>query len=630
MEVTEEVLSTITEVSVHLPLQTLKALSSTSSSINRFISYIEDSPQFWKNKLEILLNIELPFTGGTAYWKQLYEDYTKSVSTVRPYIEHLIANLTADGRYEHVYIALASEISFNPTIAINAAIKNYDNKSVDIIIDKVCTRPTPCASYNLRSRHALSAAIKVRNDYAFNRIIEYTQSCNTDPLAYDGLFEEAATYGHVDYMKLINESSPFSGNILNILPSNSQTRVPVLEYFLSLRIACPYKLYSYNIEPSEITIEEIQVMIDSKCVDFMSIRLENIRPEVLLILYNADIITDLNVNLLYAMLSDANILQYAIGLRPIPDTVDVNMWVKLATTRYDNDSLEVISRYVIVGEDLLLDNIGSIQLHPLKFLCWKYNITNTQLENWIMKYQGTFAPHTIHAFKHYGLSFRMIGERIAFHVNVDGIVALFDIGFPIHKFSHDILRATPESVRASMRSTLFNTDVKKDTSIYTIAPIKLTKTTKHYTRGSPALSINHYTSLIVKGKLTTAEVDWYTTRYEWLVNVPASLIENPRMQFGIQEMLHNKTNQILRGVTNNQSDVKNLQQWLLLVTKLRINVNVESSDDRVKVVLDDVVILLTNDSINTKYHGLDMFSSSGDVLTSKDQIRQRRRELLQH
>lgn len=109
-------------------------------------------------------------------------------------------------------------------------------------------------------------------------------------------------------------------------------------------------------------------------------------------------------------------------------------------------------------------------------------------------------------------------------------------------------------------------------------------------------------------------------------------------------MLANKQNQILCKLSRRNGELKDLEDWLMLVYGLRKTVtvsmieegttDVDSDDSKgILVKIDKQEIVFTYMSIYTKYNLLDAFSSTGELLTGKKKtdptiINKRRRELL--
>ena len=134
---------------------------------------------------------------------------------------------------------------------------------------------------------------------------------------------------------------------------------------------------------------------------------------------------------------------------------------------------------------------------------------------------------------------------------------------------------------------------------------------------------------IFNGKITKNTVlpDLYTNDYSWVNDLTPSMLRNTTVKKALKILAHNKAKQILRRMVHKESN-KDLLEWLELSTELGSGVRMSIVGNSTTYTYDNMRVTITDNINNSKYSGLDMFSSTGQPLTTRDQIKARRLELL--
>jgi hypothetical protein len=198
-----------------------------------------------------------------------------------------------------------------------------------------------------------------------------------------------------------------------------------------------------------------------------------------------------------------------------------------------------------------------------------------------------------------GVSLDVIGEVLAFRGNRQTLKFLKSLGYSFIGIEHDLM------IHSLLSSKNYR-NIPFDQFVEEIANNNLTK----------AVDI-----------LTSQEVELYIHDYSWIHYLTPDMLQNYIIKRLLQLLSNNKAKQILRRGTLSKTD-SDLLTWLQLSTGLGQGVNMCLSNNNITYVYNNMSVIINNDIGNSKYAGLDMFSSIGQPLTTREQIKARRLELL--
>jgi hypothetical protein len=261
--------------------------------------------------------------------------------------------------------------------------------------------------------------------------------------------------------------------------------------------------------------------------------------------------------------------------------------------RHNNDVVTAIVKHFNLSHQeqlqLLDENIHNIGTKPLLFLCHNLNLSVQDLENMIVKNRERFQARSVNAYVSAGVSLVLVGPSLALHGDESVIQALVDNRYEFRELSKFMERM--KSFYSSKKNIMT------------------------YLSGS---------SLTIPPK----DIDWYTNDHNWVASIPSNIRDNPIIQKGVKVMQSDKEIQILRRLTKGGNGVEDLKEYLTLALRLQTPVTCYRNNGEIVVTMGDTVVRLSFNSMYTKYKCLDMFSSSGEPLTTKTAIKKRRQELL--
>jgi hypothetical protein len=102
---------------------------------------------------------------------------------------------------------------------------------------------------------------------------------------------------------------------------------------------------------------------------------------------------------------------------------------------------------------------------------------------------------------------------------------------------------------------------------------------------------------------------------------------HPEIKVGAKSITHRLEKNILRGLK--KDSIEALVEYLEIAIMTNNLITSISRISKYKLEYDEqMIVKITSESLKTKYRGLDMFSSTGYPLTTRESIKARRRELL--
>jgi hypothetical protein len=430
-------------------------------------------------------------------------------------------------------------------------------------------------------------------------------------------------------------------------------------YFLAThkRFTQRFNLSDY---PIIATGEEMKAVLDSEVFNIDIVNVEYLTSDAAYLLYTTDrkafiaseyilgddrIPSDEKADLILPMVNKALLLDRALTYaRPI----DVSDNVLFASLRSATDSTEVLLKYYQFTKTRVWDILRGacrdwFNANSVKLLCIHTDITLHDLEVLIMEnpigYASKFKKGCVKCILKLGVTLgrspanrQLIGEKIAFNCSRKVWEELKQAGFNFNACGTDLIINTLSKKQEDIVELLKYVTEYDNTVDYKALQVW------RYNRQS---AVKWQDSNVVLDDMinTMGLMDNETDRLEggnilwnniyefyWLYDL------NPKYKKyvtkGIPILQKTLENIILRS-NNDDIDYKkdNFTHWLILCTRLK-RVEIDLTDDNTIITIGTVMVILPVDVLTRgKYKGLDLFSRQGDILTTREDIKARRREL---
>jgi hypothetical protein len=609
--------------------------------LSEVISNVESLPQYWKEKLENKVKLHLPFESptdnGTQYWRQLYNDYNNNSAL----------ELFYTGRYEYVWIGSQlyslDVLSTNLRKTAERAILTKDIPSFRIVFDMIKT-------LDWQYETILIVTLFTRaldDDKTYYALLDLYKPYLTNYSA------QLIIKGAIAKPRLVQRTLEVCSNVIteqeasNILFANIYDlkskklscieRGNVMEYMLSLPRDTKYKLsdikqhifLGYNEDKYALCYNEVvallahpdKVMYDQVNVD---------TPQSALLFYESDLVSEeIKEKALMDIMSDNELFERVLLQQK------VNITFELVRQAIINDykSLELLIYLSDFDEDMLIDALRlTIEWKRKEQLSFLYNLiptAKTEVERFIVTRSSYILP-MLPTCVELGISIKVVGEAVAFN---DGNSSdlLVSLGYSLDPILDDLvihyLKYNNEAALTTLEKYI---DIDYKYLYKTWAKSKVSKGT-YYNKAMNSLMFalrdkEYKTALRLSN---SPDLNPYVSNYEswWLDNITPELLREPSIKKLVKQLKHNKERQMMRGLFLKTDD---LRTWIRLATGLKYLVTHTVNGNIHTYSYNGITVNLKKPRLTSKYHYLDLFSSEGLPLTSREDIKRRRLELLPH
>jgi hypothetical protein len=610
------------EVVKRLRNNTLESLSSVSKTINKSVTEQVHNPLLWKYKLEKLLKLTVPFGNNTSdYWKDLYYNVTYPNET---YSEDKLLKALESGKYEYVWIAIQKDVDVSSAL-LRQILTNITNlRGIDTLmymLDNVTIEEDASAI-------VLRTAIYNNDTEMFNDSLSLliSNGNNLREESIAGLTQYSIQKHNVDILQvLLNfDAEVAKGKLHDLYTSiaKSRTTGQVKARMLELVLAFvdkgdPPSLYDY--ESLNISVEEIQVMLNSTVILEGFWDNESVDVDVAnLLYYSGKSNDDMRIACLGVLIKDDALLFDALKFR---DTIQIpKLWVKhilLQALHHNNNSLAIIgSKFANTKQlsSIFHDAVVEGKEIPFLYLCRALDVTVNMLETSIMLSSSTSFEGKIPLFVESGVPINFVGEKLAFNADVDVIKQLHKLGFQFKRCIDDLLfhfRDNKEVTKAILDDLNFTPEKHdyKDT-------LSRLDWLKHELLQNNYRRINE----ILDGEA----INWSIYGGSIFSNGYSESYRHPELNHGAKIVAEHLAKNMLRGLDDDIDHlVKYLNVALFGVDSVKIN-----RDYDTLTYQSGIIVEIRDRCEVSKYKGLDMYSSNGYPLTTREAIKARRRELL--
>jgi hypothetical protein len=151
-------------------------------------------------------------------------------------------------------------------------------------------------------------------------------------------------------------------------------------------------------------------------------------------------------------------------------------------------------------------------------------------------------------------------------------------------------------------------------------------------------NLSEFSEFVISGKYESAlkELNKYHGNWElpysdWVYRIPGELLTHSKVKKGSRAHMSFLQRKLLMGIGYDAEE--DLVNWITLACNFKIRYKcIFIPEDRDSIEISNnktqEIIVIPKSSLNTIYGGLDMFSSNGVALETADEMRQRRKELL--
>jgi hypothetical protein len=214
---------------------------------------------------------------------------------------------------------------------------------------------------------------------------------------------------------------------------------------------------------------------------------------------------------------------------------------------------------------------------------------------------------------------QLIGEKIAFNSKLLVLRELIAGGFDVAPCQDDLLiRYLTTNPDREANKTSFVPD-----NSFEVAYLQWLIPGRNFIDPSTRELMKQDIKVLLDGN----KVNWkHVYMYAWLDKMTPEALNNKHFLAGIPILLKSLENKILRNYEHmTQNQVQEFKYWLMLANGFKRNVSITADRlESVKATIDSTVITF---AIKGKYKGLDLFSRNGSVLTTKNDIIARRKQL---
>jgi hypothetical protein len=618
---TDEPLPTI-ELLKHLDNDTTKTLSTLSKAFNTAVNLELTKPIIWKYKLEKALGLMLPFGNhSTAYWKDLYDNLTDEKGE---YDEVKLLEQLKTGKSEYVWIMIAEgmKISHDALSALLAALADLrDFDSLNLVFNNMTVMEK-----DLPFRNAI-----FNNDLEMFKAIFLMFTSKDNTLSTDAIRRVicySITKGtlyileFITSLKLDKDKYNWNDYVERISVSNNHdpTKARMLEHILKfVDRANPFELSRYR--SSSLSKEAVKVMADSGKIEFNTLynTKSGIDLDTMLILYMySQPDSSLEVLCLLKLIRNETLLSEALNYRIPRDNIDDILQIAM---RNDNNSFAILvdKLNLQLGNKWFHRSLDDANETPFLYICEVLDITVEQLENSIMLSTNATFAGKIPLFIKLGVSLKLVGEKLAFNANdIEVIKQLHDLGFSFDNCADDLMfhyqknRYISDFIVSclSFKPMIHIYDFEKGA----------------YVNLSRLITIRY--GIDIDNNFDVVSINWDMVPPSFFKSLSTYHYNHPEIKYGAKIVTRNYMKTILRGLRKDL--LESLLEYLNMVffgTSLAGKINFDF-DTLTLNYGDTMRVTISPKSLRTKYRGLDIFSSDGYPLTTREAIKSRRRELL--
>jgi hypothetical protein len=665
-------------LSTYLDNKTLDNLAEYSEDVAINVQLAANNSVFLKKKIENITGLtNLPFINDQVsieYLKQLVID----LDGIEDNREQLI-ELVMDGKYEYVYIGL--ELGVKSYGAMESALKHACENDYPDTVRLILSKSEYVDRFKGSMQKYINLCIENIANNALKELLIYSSRENVLGENFLHLTVMAAIVcANFTAFKLMidkylpnsNERDIIERTLLHIsMIPEEDIRGEFIEYYLGVQTKINSKIllteYSHvRRKNTKVSGREMNAILNSDIFTIDVVNPHELSSEGAFVLYTFErdynfpqeyifvdgVASEIKGELLDVFVENSALLDKALTYaKPVNPK---SIFVKALTVK--RDSFNVIIKHYKLSKELVCEWIPfgiqyGFEVDTVLQVCNTFNITIQDFEVLIMEADPnvTFYPSAIEGLAKLGINFSnakkrcLVAEKIAFK-GIDSVyVELAKFGFDFSSCSldliaHDFYHGREDYIHKVRKYVIENNIVlpyqNKDTEE------KLRAMRYVSDLGVPdtsTLRLIHSRFHEVKWD----EVDWEDIRsYEWLDGITLEMATNKYIKAGIPIVKKNIENKILRAYEKDTGiRVNEFRRWLMLANSLTKEITVTETDNTV-ITIDNTTITISfkisnhdNQRLSTtfgcrgKYKGLDMFSSLGVPLTTRDQIKARRVEI---
>jgi hypothetical protein len=400
----------------------------------------------------------------------------------------------------------------------------------------------------------------------------------------------------------------------------------------------------------EVSEEEIILVLDHpRLFDTSEVNnVRNLSPKAAYLLYFTTTSTEYKSRLLSAIVTIPELVLQALDYA-VPDDVTEALYFSFIN---NEDSAIVILEKSNPTKEEVYKAVFAVIVYPflvdcVRYACNKVDISQNDIEVMVMEQTNRSVEGSVNSLMELGVklsrsknSRALVGEKIAFNCEQGVWKELYASGFDFDYCGTDLLiHIVSTSVDRFEVEELLKYVTKYDKNI-------------PYYRYSSSPDVRNYMFALSRGKdsentskfvmhMRDNEIDdvynylrkgivWKNiVNYDWLDNVTPELAKDPFMQEGLYFIWGALENRILRCIDVPPGQlITNLRHWLMLSTGFKQPITVLEDEVSTFVKIGNIEVnIKTRITTSGKYKGLDLFSTEGQPLTTRQQIVDRRKEL---
>jgi hypothetical protein len=413
------------------------------------LEQVERIPEYWKEKVEYLVELPLDYQPSigteTEYWRRMYEDLAPKAH------KKLKKHLLDSGDYQYLLILMRLDPMYYEGKDFDKAFTNATHNS-DVEAFKLLFG-LYTSNGELNWDHYLSYCIVIQNDEIFYTMIDLIEPYATK-YEIKQIIGEISQSAKIDYFQeviskysylITPEEAAYSAYVIDyeicggendLLPAKKLAEF--LKYILAIPTQRTYKVSDYW--NTYLSKEEALVLVQSDKVIIDELMYYNIKPEVALVFYGSPKVND-------DIKDDAfmRILVRDDVLKELLDKKDLNIPIRRIISYIGEDKLykRIIQHRKYPKRDLeeLLGNaLREDYRESIKYVYKLLGSDPRTLERVIMTQPITkIKDDVLSLLMKLGVSLDVVGERIAFLMNLKTLKKLKLLGYSLDSISHDLV-----------------------------------------------------------------------------------------------------------------------------------------------------------------------------------------------
>jgi hypothetical protein len=607
----ESLFPVFNEILPYVPHESRIAFSLTSQHNYKVVKYQETNSDYWKRCLEEFLNIELPNTfiptvgKALKYYKTLYLNVYSTDLTDN--INHLTINTS---RYEYVWLKVnvlgsthKDDVFGSTSIyGMRSAIQKYHNSTLLLLLNSKENRDT-LAKSTIPYILLLACALVSNNIEAFKIILDLV----TDTESLVSIVRDVINHGRVELLKLLINKDPKcmqEHHVVYSMSCNLKNRVQILElYLLSNPFPVDLSLYFQN-NILKVTHKEMMLLLESPAFVKDSVRGIYPAKTAQYILENFNIRADDLVHVYKNLMYSNSLFERALIQKTGTFTDKFIKKLYKSAVSVGKKSLLLLMKYYPLNreqsESLLKKCLSGYGPTPDSLA---YLIDRSGLSmSYVARYMVDKGCNAILCLKA-GMPVNIIGNKC---LSRDNIKILKEYGYNINAVAPYFIQK-----RIDKEYMFYDWTILKYISLSAIDILYVT---------------DQYIGRRLHMKLPNTEIKLISrvTSEDWWYCYSNNCNRNEVSQENWERCVRYIQYKLLTCSFNKTPD--RLLDYLDQISEYSVGVT-KDTNGNIIVDIGDKIITLTPHSYKGKYRSMDVFSNECKVLTTRDEIANRRKEL---